>query len=397
MLTKDLLQFTSRKGKIAPTFISYKAVGDVARDLRDVFVEAPGLSLSEIEARAADVGATPACSAGLLKLLMDRCEFDEPGDYVLTERWRLVEIAEEIRAKGAWTKRAEFEEMMLARAGGDLGVSRDQLFADHPSKRKCLKFRDISAEDLVDKYNVSLVQTLMLFADEVKIKVFGSSLVEKRAVFRHLKFHGLMTEVDVNKDAKELVLHLSGPLRLFLKSNTYGIRLARFLPTILHLKEWQIDADIHLKNKRLTLSLDQTAPLKPHKNRGLAGYTPEEYSAVMTAFNEDDHSWRMSVSEDFVHVGKQSYCFPDFEVTKDKQAVHVELFHPWHKGQILSRVQAAAEAKVSNFRVGVEKSLLKDKDVKVAVEASPWFDAYGFTFSQFPTSKQILKAVERNV
>lgn len=397
MLTKELLQFTHRKGLLVPTFIeeSRPALIKVADDLRATFAVAVGRTLSEIEAAADAVESREACVDGLKKLLSDRCEFADLDDEVMAKRWELFRVAQEIRDEGEWGDSQDFASIISKRVSEAPEVLKANLFADHPDERRCIKFEDITAKELLEIYNRSLLQTLFVFADEVKISVRGASLVEKRALFRQLKFHSLMSEVAVDPDDASFTIYLSGPLKLFYKSTTYGLRLARFIPNVLHLKEWELDATVQLKNKRLQLKLDSSCRVKP-RGRGLTGYVPEEFAEVMRLFNEAENGWIMEPSEDFINIGRQSYCFPDFDLkqAKGKKRIHVELFHPWHKGQIAGRLAALEKSAVKNLILGLDKVLMKDKDVKSLAESSPWFEKYGFEFSQFPTPRQLLKTLE---
>lgn len=397
MLTKDLLQFTHRKGSLTPTFIdeSKPALLKLAEDLRRVFVSAVGCTLAEIEAKANEVESREGCADGLKKLLTDRCEFADVDDDVMVKRWEVFRVAQELRDEGEWGDSSGFAEIIAKRLAEKPEVIRKQLFSDHPDERRCLAFEDISAKELLELYNRSLLQTLFVFADDVKIAVRGASIVEKRAFFRQLKFHSLMSEVAVDPEDATFVVFLSGPLKLFHKSTTYGLRLAKFIPNILHLKEWELEATLQLKNKRLVMKLDSSCKVKP-RGRGLTGYTPEEFTDVMRIFNEADTGWQMEPSEDFIHVGRQSYCFPDFDLrqSKGKKRFHIELFHPWHKGQIAGRLNALDKNPAKNLIVGVDKTLMKDKDVKSLIEASPWFAKHGFEFNQFPTPRQLTKILE---
>jgi len=201
-----------------------------------------------------------------------------------------------------------------------------------------------------------------------------------------------MSEVAVDPEDSSATVYLSGPLKLFQKSTTYGLRLARFILTVLHFSKWEVEATVQLKNKRLVLKLDDSCGLKP-KGRGLIGYVPEDFSISLESFNAASDQWKMQVSDDFVNIGRQNYCFPDFDLVSGKNKIHVELFHPWHKGQIVGRLEALKSSKIKNLIIGVEKSLCKDKQVKSTLEGSPWFSKYGFEFSQFPTPKQLLKMV----
>lgn len=397
MLTKDLLQFTHRKGQLVPTFIdeSRPALLKVAGDLRSVFLGAVGKTLAEIEALGDAVESREGCVDGLKKLLIDRCEFADIDDEIMVKRWELFRVAQELRDEGDWGDATSFADVIAKRMARTQEQLRSELFSDHPDERRCLKFEDITEKELLELYNRSLLQTLFVFADDVKITAKGASLTEKRAFFRQLKFHSLMSEVAVDPEDATFSVYLSGPLKLFHKSTTYGLRLARFIPNVLHLKEWELEATLQLKNKRLQLKLDSSCKVKP-RGRGLTGYTPQEFSDVMRVFNEADTGWIMEPSEDFIHLGRQSYCFPDFDLrqNKGKKRFHIELFHPWHKGQVAGRLNALDKNPSKNLIVGVDKVLMKDKEVKQLLESSPWFTKHGFEFNQFPTPKQLTKILE---
>ncbi|MCX6126773.1 MAG: DUF790 family protein [Proteobacteria bacterium] len=395
MLTKDLLQFSHRKGRITPTFIEENrpTLQKIAGDLVASYRTSVGRTAKEIERSSNLIDGREACMDGLRKLLNDRCVFETPADAVMERRWELIRTAQDLRDEGNWGAPEDYGRQMEQRCSDNLVSLRASLYSDHPDERSCESFEDIEPSELLADYNRAQLQTLFIFADDVKITIKGATLPEKRAFFRQLKFHSLMGEVAVDPDDATMTIYLSGPLKLFQKSTTYGLRLARFILNVLHLKVWELEATIQLKNKHLQLKLDSECGVKP-RGRGLTGYVPEEFISAMTIFNAGEHGWLMKQSEDFIHIGKQSYCFPDFDLVSGKKHLHVELFHPWHKGQIVGRLAALDSSKIKNLIVGLDKSLLKDKDTFAAQEKSKWFQTYGFQFSQFPTPKQLLKAVD---
>ena len=395
MLTKDLLQFSHRKGRLIPTFVDADkpSLLQVANELRQVFATAPGKTSSEIEDFVKTVKSSESSTQGLKKILLDRCEFLENDEEIFSKRWDIFKIAQEIRDDNSWGDESNYADLVKRNYNADsIDTLRHLLFSDHPDEKKCASYQDISASDLLHEYNRALLQTLFIFCDDVKITFKNCTTVEKRALFRQLKFHSLMSEVAVDPDDASCSIYLSGPLKLFQKSSTYGLRLAKFIPNILHLKAWELEAQVHLKNKHLTLKLDSSIDVKA-KGRGLTGYVPEEYQQVASLFNEANPDWKLSPSDDFVHLGKQTYCFPDFDLSHGKKKFHLELFHPWHRGQLLQRIEAASTSKHKNLFIGIDKSLSKDAEISKVIKDSKWFAEFGFEFNQFPTPKQILKVV----
>jgi predicted nuclease of restriction endonuclease-like RecB superfamily len=231
-------------------------------------------------------------------------------------------------------------------------------------------------------------------AQDVCVTLKNLSIQQKRQVMRRLKFQRLMSEVEVDVDSKTLRLDLSGPLKIFGKAQGYSLRIASFFPFVASLPEWTLDATLTWKTKKVTLNLDETCGVQAHSNRTHGGYIPEEFQAVLQSF-KDDGEFSLMAGEDFVHIGKQSYCFPDFKVKSKSFDFGIELFHAWHKGQARHRIQTASSLSARGLLIGIERSLLKDKDLKALCESDPWFAKYGFEFTQFPTPNVLKRVLKR--
>jgi hypothetical protein len=50
---------------------------------------------------------------------------------------------------------------------------------------------------------------------------------------------------------------------------------------------------------------------------------------------------------------------------------------------------------VRHLIIGVERSLLKDKEIKSLCESNAWFQKYGFEYSQFPTVSGIKRVLAK--
>jgi predicted nuclease of restriction endonuclease-like RecB superfamily len=221
----------------------------------------------------------------------------------------------------------------------------------------------------------------------VTITLKEATLPERRELFRQLKFHRLMGEV--SERPGRLTVALSGPLGIFDQAATYGMRLATFFPHVLHLPRWELAAEVHIKDRDLTLALDESSGLVSHY-RQHRPYIPEDLLTFIDAFNERTKGWRAEPGAEFVHIGRESYCFPDLTMTGEGgRRVQVELFHRWHAGQLRRRLQALDSSEVSGLRLGVSKNLAKSADVGTLLRDSPWFSRYGFIFSQFPTPRAV--------
>lgn len=395
MLTKDLVQATVRNGKLFPKFVDYEdsKVASEASSLCELFTDAKGRVVSEIEEDIKGAASTPR-SRGFAKLLMDRCEIAEPNEEILEARWQLFALSETLRQKPDLSLK-DFEDAIACAGADSIENLRQKLFSDLPSARTVENYEALTPEELVERYNLSHITTFLCFADDVAITVSNLTLAQKRELMRRLKFHRLMSDVEVDQESKSISLELSGPLRLFGKTQGYAIRVASFFPFVASLAEWKLEALVTWKGKKLALSLDQKSGVKTKSARSHGSYVPKEFENVIEAINSSD-DMKITSGEDFIHLGKQSYCFPDFSVKSGRKTFGVELFHPWHKGQLKHRIEAAQRVKAKGLLIGVERSLLKDAEIKNLCETNPWFVEFGFEFTQFPTPNVIKRAVARH-
>lgn len=388
MLTKEHLKFRIRSGRIKPQLLIPVPPAAVAAagDLLELFREAPGQSLGELEdvTGAAAEGPVPMA---FRKLLLDACEVDEEVEGVEDYRWDLFRKAQALRVAESGLELSSYQARLGSQVGTDYAQIRDRLYGDLPACRRVRSFKDSTPEAVVHRYNLAQVQGLLLRARKVTLKLKDSTLGERRELFRQIKFRRLIAAV-VADGKTGLVVELSGPLGLLDQASAYGLRLASFFPHVLHLGTWEVRAEVHINNKDVELRLDETSGLVSHYVQRTP-YIPEELTAFIESFNQRASLWRAAPAADFVHIGRESYCFPDLTISGYGRTVHVELFHRWHAATLSGRLQSLDKNPISELYVGVGKSLAKNPDVAAQLAASTWFAKHGFIFSDFPTPKAI--------
>jgi len=394
MLTKDHLKFAVRSGRIKPFFIapSDQATRALAEELLAIAQANVGVSAGELQdvlQGVSDIGV----AAGLRKLILDRCELAEDDGQIGEARWRALAAAQELRSTAVGLPLQDFQARIGAELGQPFATLQLQLYADLPGARRVNEIPQQSAENLIDRYNCAQVQGLLLRARRVSVTTKKATLGEKRELFRQMKFHRLMADV-VDQDG-HLTVSLSGPLSLFDEATTYGMRLANFFPHVLNLTSWQVDADVQIKNRVLELRLDQKAGLRSHYRHHLP-HIPPELLACVDALNQRSKDWQAAPGADFVHIGKESYCFPDLAFChRTGKKVHLELFHRWHASTLLGRLQAVESLGVSNLVLGVHKKLAQSKELAPRLAESEWFGNHGIIFADFPTPKVLLEQLGR--
>jgi hypothetical protein len=143
------------------------------------------------------------------------------------------------------------------------------------------------------------------------------------------------------------------------------------------------------------MSLDHHSGVKSTHSRVNGSFVPPEFSQLVDAIGKEA-GLKAHLGDDFLDFGAENYCFPDLIVTSEGKSFAIELFHGNHKSQIKRRLAAVSRGKTTNFLMGIDRSLLKDKAIAQVVDESDWFKSYGFDFNQFPTPSVIKKVVMRH-
>ena len=392
MLTKDLLHYRTRSGRVYPQFLKTRDPDllALAEGLISQFRLAPGRAVGEVAQATDDVpGADHPRTPALRKLLLDRCDEAEDDGTVAARRWDILAAAQALRQQQHFATIQAFRQALGQSLQAEPQALSDGLYGDLPDERLIKSFDDLAAEALLHRHNAAQVQGLLIHARSIRVVVRDAPLAARRAFFRCLKFQRLLSEVEPLSGA-DFAVTLSGPLAVFQQAQSYGLRLANFFPYILHLPRWELTAELKLNQQRLELELDQSVGISSHY-REMRPHIPEELTAFLDSFNGRSPMWKAAAGVEFVHLGRQSYCFPDITFTgQGGQQLHLELFHRWHAAQLPSRLEAASAARAADLMIGVEDALVSQGATAELLAQSAWFKDHGLTFKTFPTPKTLL-------
>src|SRR5262249_19631642 len=209
MLTGNLVRVkTTSKRRIVPLYLSRESPQwlEVAESLLLIFRQGVGMTRGEIEEEVHELvgeGLATLAHRGLAKVLEDRAEFEVVSDVppeMLREKV-FAAAAEHRRSLRAAGHRAPFRrDAVLGAVAGELGLAPEQvasaLFADLKDENRMLRFEDLSAQRLIDRYNVALAQAVLLRAVLVTAEVRNERPARYRQLFRRLKFHRLLYRVE---------------------------------------------------------------------------------------------------------------------------------------------------------------------------------------------------------
>ncbi|MDF2695536.1 MAG: hypothetical protein K0S65_3919 [Labilithrix sp.] len=109
--------------------------------------------------------------------------------------------------------------------------------------------------DLVARYNLALVQTLMARSMEVHATLTGDAAPIAAAAKRD----GLLARFEV--DGETTTLSLTGPLAIFHDTAKYGRMIARFVPALVAAPSWSLRARVVLGPTSLHLELDRAGAI----------------------------------------------------------------------------------------------------------------------------------------
>ncbi len=403
MLTKDLLRYKIQNGQIYPEFVNPNdnKLLTIADQLITVFEESTDKARSTLlEASKHIIDSTPGTpliKRGLEKLLLDRTEFDTaPNEELIAFRQKLFTETSRLLSQEQFLDYADYQQKVGQIAGNESQPGAelsDRLYADLPSCQPILSFKTLSAEHLLHRYNTAQVQGLLLHCNSLTLNLTDSMTAELRQLFKYLRFNQLLSTIRKEKVENEELFQITvdGPLNLFYKTKRYGMNLANFFVAVLHQPKWELTAEVQFRNKRRSrLYLNESCGIKPISQQFLA-YIPEDIQLFQEMLRNKTDDWQIRPGSQFLPLPGDFYCFPDYQLTHTSGVeVAIELFHPWHQGHLLARLNTLAEQTDTSLILGVSKELEKKSIIAEALEASTYFSQFGFTFRDVPTMGALL-------
>lgn len=364
MLTKDLLRVSRRGGGYQPLFAdesherlaarvigcSQGHVGERRETLRE--------ALSALERESEDFKLV----RGFAKLL-DREAVWEVQSPMEPERAREAAFAAgEVVGVVTETERAEALDRAARRLGSSPDAIAQSLYADLESRERLAEVRvRWSPTELVEQYNLSLAQTALFDATEVRIR---SS--DPKAVVSALKRLRLLYEIrrlpegerrTVADNDREIVV--TGPDALFRNTRRYGTRFARLLRTVAKTSEWRLTATIDDRGTDRELVLtdgDVSVPsVDPVTEVTYDSGVEAEFARRFESLSLD---WRLVREPDAIAAGEHvvipdfafDYAFGDFRV-------YFEIMGFWTPEYVEKKLSRLDEIDDVELLVAVDESL----------------------------------------
>jgi predicted nuclease of restriction endonuclease-like RecB superfamily len=374
MLTGKLVRVRHVRNKLVPQYVPTDSAEwrDVAERLLSLFRSLDGVTRDEMEEEIREVvgdNPTQLIHQGLAKLLEDRCDFeiqsDAPPD-ALREKVFLAAAAQRTANAKAGTQ--GFDRVtILNEAATELGVAVEEidrnLFADLKGEQRLTRFRDLTVERLLHRYNEALAQAVLLRATRVSILINGETPQRYRQIFRAIKFHRLICEIS-SSSPNSYLLNLDGPMSLFSSTQKYGLQLSYFLPTLLQCKQFELTAHVRWGAKRVekVFTLNQSQGLRSHLP-DYGDYRPPELQAFAESFRKAIDDWELIDETAILPVGTHFWT-PDFQLLHKEtgRVVYLELFGFWRRADVQTHLERLRKHATTPFVLAVSEQLNTDEN-----------------------------------
>jgi hypothetical protein len=347
MLTSDLVRATRRGGLLHVTPLGGKQ-RQRAEELAEIYL---GLALAQCgsahhELRAAWAAVEVAARevklvGGLTKLIEDACEFEAESE-IEPRQLRSEVFTQAAAARRSLGEDQRFERQAVLEGvaeahGASPEVIERALYSDLKAEHRLLRAPDMTAEDLLARYDLAQLQAVLLKAVKVSAQISCKTPEGYREIFRKLKFRRLMFEIR-REESGGYRVDIDGPFSLFESVTKYGLQLAMMLPALLRADRLSLEAELRWGKAKspLKFCLERQGGAKGDDRARL----PDEVEALLAAFGDARDGWRAAPADHVLDLPGIGLCVPDVRFTHDSGAViFLEVLGYWSRDAVWQRVE----------------------------------------------------------
>lgn len=376
MLTTDLAMSWRRGERIFPRYLQSDDQRHLqtAADLALIVEQHRGRPRAELE-RALDeyigVGTDYKILRGLIKLLQDRCEFETVG----------FKEPEEIR-RALFTKTAarhpvisdELRQRLIAEAAIELECSPEEvmagLYADLSGNQRLVAFEELSAAELLERYNLAQAQALLYRCSEMRLWIEPQEPGVTRRIFAEIKAFRLIHAI-TGDAARGYEVRLSGPISIFHRSQKYGIQMAVFLPALLLYRCWRMRAEIGTKTGAAFFEMDSNQDrLRSHYVAEDAQTQNPQFVKLLEDFNRLAGEWSARPNQEVIDLGGSAFV-PDVVFTREgAEPAHLEMLGYWTPRSLNERLKEFTRAGFKNYVIAVSEEMRCSRNAPTQLPAN---------------------------
>ena len=383
MLTADLVEVRRRGNDL-----SLRPLGDDERDF------ALGLAETYVGLVRAHVGRSraqllEACravpvsaprrrlAAGLFKLALDACQFEEAVGLDPTALRAELFAAAARHRRSLGPRQVFSRDAVLAelapRHGAEPHALEQAMYADLPEAQILVRTELAGPRALVGAYEAGGVQAVLLRAVKVRAKIVGASPAAFRQLFRKLKFLRLLHHIEplpaprprARSAGYEVVI--DGPYSLFESVTRYGLQLALAYPAIAACGRWSLEADLRWGKDRRPLKFslrgqaaDLDAADEGAATRSAAAGLPTEVAALLADLQgQTSGGFVVRPGAKLLVLPGAGVIAPDLELvhTRSGRTVFVEVLGFWSRDAVWRRIELAQKGLPEPVIFAVSKHL----------------------------------------
>ncbi|BAA29535.1 DUF790 family protein [Pyrococcus horikoshii] len=346
MLPRELLDARRSRGRIYLNFASDEHL-KLAKAVLIAFKSSIGQSYAELQEklRHLETASNYKKVRGFAKIIERECKFSMATNL---DPW---EVRKFLFERGYVT--SEFDRIKVLREAAEhFGASIEEIeraiFADREEEKILEEVPEINPEELIKRYNLSLLQTLMFEAVRLTFKVSSNY----KEILRGVKKLGLMYEV-IDEG-----IEVTGPASLLKLTRKYGTSIAKLIPGIVKAEEWWMRAEV-VEDKRIyifELSSEESVMLPKIMERiEYSSSLEREFASKIKRILGVDVIYEPEI----IKVGNYAYI-PDFLIKKGNKKVYVEIVGFWTRDYLKRKLEKISKAKIQMLLI-VNDELFAEK------------------------------------
>jgi len=257
-------------------------------------------------------------------------------------RRRVFRVTTEQGLPTTLQRRREILEAVALDMALSMGDVEAQLYADLDAELVLEKFAAPTASELLQHYNLCLVQTLFFECTELSFRVSGNW----QRLFYAIKKLGLIYEVFQDTD---VCVKIDGPSSLFKLTKRYGVNIAKLLPIIVANQNWTLDARILWKYSNEICSFKMESGKHGSLLRLPAVQSVTYDSSVEESFASQfravDSGWTLKREPEPVLAGHR-VLVPDFSLEKAGLKIYLEIVGFWTEDYLRRKAEKLKQVEV---------------------------------------------------
>lgn len=388
MLTRELLRYRVIESRLIAKYLKGSLWKKRAQDVLQLYQDSIGLKWvdfhNEREGLLSESNQSNKVIKGLFYILDKKVESEIIDDHCFQSMREEAFLYSSQLIKDGDISYAEFIKNL------NIKKSKHQidLYGDLPLEKKIVNVSKWNAEQLLQRYNLSLLQGLLSNAKKVTLFVKMTDAQRLRYLFRYLSFFGLLFQEKGSIDNK-IRIDIEGPLSLFDSITVYKNKIAVFSGCLPQLTEFHLEAQIQINHQMLSFSVSDKDRIKSHY-LPFYDYTPKEVKSFLEKITPKLKKMGLQESEiSLPNLPVQEWSVPDFSWKfNDSKLIHLEIYFKSQKSKLFKRLNKSFSDKSSYWIFMVEQPLLNE------IRVNNYKLVNFIPFRGVPNSKEFLKVVK---